>query len=226
VRLRVVTYNVRGFRDGLDRVVRVVSHFQPDVVVLNETGGRLALRRFGRALGMQVARDPWSPFRRRIKDAVLVRAPWRIASSLQRRFATASWLYPRGALVADVHRAGVRIHVIATHLSLHPAERRRHAEELVALVDRLRTPAIVGGDLNERPDARGVAVLGNRLRDAWLLAGGADGETFPAGAPTARIDYLFVTEELRVEGVLVPGGADAREASDHRPVLAVITLPE
>jgi endonuclease/exonuclease/phosphatase family metal-dependent hydrolase len=222
--MRVVTYNVRGFRDGLERVAKVVAHFEPDVVLLNETGGRLALRRFGRALGMQVARDPWSPFRRRVKDAVLVRTPWRIASSFQRRFPTASWLYPRGALVADVRAAGERINAIATHLSLHPGERRRHAEELTALVARLRTPTIVGGDLNELPDGRAVSILGDRFQDAWLLAGGADGETFPAEAPTSRIDYLFVTQEVRVEGVLVAAGPDAREASDHRPVVAVITV--
>lgn len=226
MRVRVLTYNVRGFRDGIDRLALIVSRLEPDVVLLNETGGRLALRRFGRTLGMQVARDAWSPFRRRVKDAVLVREPWRIASSFQRRFPTASWLYPRGALAADLRRAGVRMHAVATHFSLHPGERRRHAEELAALVDGLGTPAIVGGDLNERPDGRAATTLGERFGDAWLLGGAADGDTFPARAPTARIDYLFVTRGIRVEGALVPAGPDAREASDHRPVVAVVSLLE
>jgi len=226
VRVRVLTYNVRGFRDGLERLARIVSRLEPDVVLLNETGGRLALRRFGRALGMQVARDAWSPFRRRVKDAVLVRAPWRIASTFQHRFPTASWLYPRGALAADIRRAGVRVHAVSTHFSLHPGERRRHAEELTALVAGLKTPAIVGGDLNERPEGRAVSLLGERFGDAWLLGGAADGDTFPARAPTSRIDYLFVTRGIRVEGTLVPSGPDARDASDHRPVVAVLTLLE
>jgi endonuclease/exonuclease/phosphatase family metal-dependent hydrolase len=226
VRLRVVTYNVRGFRDGRERAARVVSHFEPDVVLLNETGGRLALRRFARAVGMQVARDPWSPLRRRVKDAVLVRPPWRITSSFQRRFDTASRMYPRGALVADVRRGGTRMHAIAVHLSLHPGERRRHAEALVELVRGLRTPAVVGGDLNELPDGRAVTLLGTRFRDAWLLAGDADGGTFPADEPASRIDYLFVTDGIRVERAVVPGGPDVRASSDHRPVVAVVTLPE
>jgi endonuclease/exonuclease/phosphatase family metal-dependent hydrolase len=226
VELRVVTYNVRGFRDGLDRLARVVSHFEPDIVLVNETGGRLALRRFGRALDMEVARDPWSPFRRRVKDAVLARAPWRIESSFQHRFETASRMYPRGALVAELRRGAARVHAVAVHLSLHPGERRRHAEELAELVRGLHTPAVVAGDLNERPDGRAVAILGTRFRDAWLLAGDTDGDTFPADAPTARIDYLFVTEGIRVDRVVVPAGPDAREASDHRPVVAAVTLAE
>ncbi|MGZ4114684.1 MAG: endonuclease/exonuclease/phosphatase family protein [Actinomycetota bacterium] len=224
MQLRVVTYNVRGFRDGLDRVANVVSHFEPDVVLLNETGGRLALRRFARAVGMELAPDPWSPFRRRVKDAVLARSPWHIASSRQRRFPTASRLYPRGALIAELRRAGARIHAISTHLSLHPGERRRHAEALAELVRGLHTPAIVGGDLNELPDGKAVSLLGARFGDAWLLGGDTDGLTFPAGEPTARIDYLFVTEGIRVEGAVVPGGPDARAASDHRPVVALLTL--
>lgn len=226
MQLRVVTYNVRGFRDGLDRVARVVSHFEPDVVLLNETGGRLALRRFAREVGMDVAGDPWSPFRRRVKDAVLVRSPWRITASFQRRFDTASRLYPRGALVADIRRGAARLHAVALHLSLHPGERRRHAEDVCELVRRLRTPVVVAGDLNERPDGKAVALLGTRFRDAWLLGGDADGDTFPADQPTARIDYVFVTEGIGVERAVVPAGPDAREASDHRPVVAVVTLPE
>jgi endonuclease/exonuclease/phosphatase family metal-dependent hydrolase len=226
VELRVVTYNVRGFRNGLDRVARVASSLEPDLMLLNETGGRLALRRFARALGMDVAADPFSPLRRRVKDAVLVRAPWRIDASLQRRFPTERWLYPRGALVADLSRGAARLHAVATHLSLTPVERRRHAELLSELVRDLRTPAVIAGDLNELPDGAAVSTLGARFRDAWLLAGDAEGATFPAAEPTARIDYVFVTEGIRVDGVLVPGGAEVREASDHRPVVAAITLPE
>ena len=98
MRLRVIVYNVRGFRDGSERLVRLVGHFEPDLLLLNETGGRWRLRRFAKALGMDLAADPWSPFRRRVKDAVLVRPPWRIVEHRQHRFEGGPWLYPRGAL--------------------------------------------------------------------------------------------------------------------------------
>ena len=70
-----------------------------------------------------------------------------------------------------------------------------------------------------------MGLLSERFRDAWLLGGDADGDTFPADEPTARIDYLFVSEGIVVERVLVPPGPDAREASDHRPLVAELTLP-
>jgi hypothetical protein len=60
MRVRVVVYNVRGFRDGFERLVRLVGHFEPDLVLLNETGSRWRLRRFANALGMELAADPSS----------------------------------------------------------------------------------------------------------------------------------------------------------------------
>jgi endonuclease/exonuclease/phosphatase family metal-dependent hydrolase len=225
MRIRVIVYNVRGFRDGSERLVRLVGHFAPDVFLLNETGGRWRLRRFAKALGMAVADDPWSPLRRRVKDAVLVKPPWEVVEHRQHRFEGGPWLYPRGALVASLERGEARLCAISTQLGLHPRERLAHARELVALVDDVDTPIVLGGDLNEKPDGRAVGLLSERFRDAWLLGGDADGETFPAEEPTARIDYLFVSEGIVVERVLVPPGPDAREASDHRPLVAELTPP-
>ncbi len=225
MRLRVVVYNVRGFRDGSERLARLVGHFRPDVLLLNETGGRWRLRRFADDLGMDVAADPWSPLHRRVKDAVLSRPPWRMVEHRQHRFDGGPWLYPRGALVAKLEQGEARLSVVSTHLGLHPRERLAHVQALSVLMDDLDTPIVAGGDLNEGPDGRAVAYLSGRLRDAWLLGGDADGETFPADEPTARIDYLFVSEAIVVERVLVPPGPDARSASDHRPLVAELTLP-
>ena len=225
MRVRVVVYNVRGFRDGSGRLVRLVGRFRPDVLLLNETGGRWRLRRFANALGMNLAADPWSPCRRRVKDAVLVRPPWTIVGHRQHRFESGPWLYPRGALVAELERGGPRLCAISVHLGLHPRERLAHARAVAALVDALDAPVVAGGDLNEKPDGRAVGFLSERFRDAWLLGGDSEGETFPADEPTARIDYLFVSDGIVVERVLVPSGPDAREASDHRPLVAELTLP-
>ena len=226
MRLRVVVYNVRGFRDGFDRLVRLVGHFDPDVVLLNETGSRWRLRRFARVLGMELARDPWSPFRRRVKDAVLVRSPWWIAGHHQQRFDGGPWLYPRGALVARLENGDSRLCAVSMHLGLHPRERLTHSRALVRLLRDVGTPVVIGGDLNERPAGRAVGYLSERFRDAWLFGGDVDGETFPADEPAARIDYLFVSEGIVVERVVVPPGPDARQASDHRPVVGELTLPD
>ncbi len=225
MRLRVVVYNVRGFRDGLDRLVRLVGHFEPDVLLLNETGGRWRLRRFARTLDMEVAADPWVWPRRRVKDAVLVRRPWWISAHRQERFEGTPAMYPRGALVAELENGDARLVAVATHLGLHPRERLHDGHEIGRLVPQAGS-AVIGGDLNEKPDGKAVALLSERFGDAWLLGGDADGDTFPADEPNARIDYLFVSKGVAVERVIVPPGEDARTASDHRPVIAELTLPD
>lgn len=225
MRFRVIVYNVRGFRDGLDRVVKVAAHFQPDLMLVNETGSRRRLRRFAERMNMRAATDPWSPFRRRVKNAVLVRPAWRIISRRLLRFGESRQRpYPRGALIAQVGRAGLRVWTISVHLGLHPAERLSAVQELSDIVRGLTGPVLIGGDLNETPDRRAVRFLGERFWDAWLLGGDVAGETFPSTEPTARIDYLFVSEGVRVEGMIVPPGSDARLASDHLPVVAQLSL--
>ncbi|MEX2204021.1 MAG: endonuclease/exonuclease/phosphatase family protein [Actinomycetota bacterium] len=226
MRVRVLVYNVRGFRDGADRVASVVDRFEPDLVLLNESGGRCRLRRFAKRVQMKVVGDPWSPFRRRVKDAVLVRAPWRVLDRRFRRFEGSARWYPRGANVVRVARSGYRLWVAAVHLGLRPAERRRHAEELADLLRGFDGPVIIGGDLNETPSGRAVSFLSERFWDAWLLGGDVTGETFPADQPTARIDYLFVSEGIRVERAIVPSIPEVGVASDHRPIVAELTLPD
>ena len=84
------------------------------------------------------------------------------------------------------------------HFGLDGAERGRQASrvtglvaEVVAGVDDL---VIVGGDLNATPDMPATARISGALRDAWDQAGDGQGWTFPASAPMARIDYVFVGE--------------------------------
>jgi len=54
-----------------------------------------------------------------------------------------------------------------------------------------------------------AALRFDRIDAPWLIDGPIDGESF----------------RTYVERVLVPPGPDAREASDHRPLVAELTLP-
>ena len=235
MRITVVTYNVRGFRDGVDRVAEVVERLAPDVLLLQESGSRRTLRRFAADLGLDVARDPWSPLRRRVKDAVLARPPWRIVDHRQHRFAGSARFYPRGALIAQVGRAGRRVWAISTHLGLTPTERNAHVHELTDLSTGLAGgPVVLGGDLNATPEERAVRWLADRYRDVWTTVGEAGGSgetgradagaTFPARDPPARIDFLFASAGLRVVSARV--AAHAGEASDHLPVAADLQVED
>src|SRR5439155_8151515 len=97
VRLRVLVYNVWGFRRGVDRAAAVVAGHAPDLAMLNECGTGRRLRRFADALDMDAAAPRLWPLARTVRNAVLVRPPWRVVGSRLHRFDPARRLHPRGA---------------------------------------------------------------------------------------------------------------------------------
>jgi endonuclease/exonuclease/phosphatase family metal-dependent hydrolase len=221
VRLRVVAYNVHGFRDDRATLLRVLEHLRPDVLLLNETGSRRRLSWLAGSLGMDLATDPPAVLRRRAKDAVLVRPPLALVVHRQHRFERSAFMYPRAALVARVgvadpstDRPSSLLCAVCVHLGLDPRERRDHAGQLLRLLERRDGPVVVGGDLNERPGRGAAELLGRRLHDA----GGAP--TFPAVRPTARIDHVFASADVTVERAFVPDLPRIERASDHLPVAA------
>src|SRR5918992_2152823 len=100
MRLRVLVYNVRGFRAGVAAVAGAVEPHAPDVALLNECRSRSRLRRFARAVAMNPASPRWFPLSRTPRNAVLVRAPWRVVEWRLRRVAEAEHLLPPGRAVA------------------------------------------------------------------------------------------------------------------------------
>jgi endonuclease/exonuclease/phosphatase family metal-dependent hydrolase len=220
--VKVVTYNVRGFRDGRERVAAVVRGLHPEVLLLQETGSRRALRRFAQDVDMRAARDPWSPFRRRVKNAVLLADPWRFTSAELVRFNGVPRWYPRGALIARVAAGDDVVMAVSTHFGLGGKERASQADRLVALVAE-EGAVIVGGDLNATPDMGAVRRISAALTDVWPGAGRGEGLTFPAVAPAARIDYVFVGGQLQVMHAQVVTD-DASNASDHLPVSVDLRL--
>lgn len=224
VRLRVATYNVRGFRSGADRVAAVVAGLSLDVLLVQESGPRRSLGRFAEAVGMEAATDPTSLLRRRVKNTVLARPPWRIVDARLERFGGSRLWYPRGALVASLTRGEQHLTAVSVHLGLDGGERGRHAGQLLQLAAGLRPPVVLAGDLNATPERRAPATIAAAYADVWPRVGVGGGETFPAERPVARIDYLFVTPET--ETLRASAGAPgAAGASDHLPVVVELLLP-
>jgi len=132
--------------------------------------------------------------------------------------------------------AGQRVVIGSVHMSLDRRERLAHTAELLDHVAVLQRDygaehVVLGGDLNEPPDGptwRALAAGG--LHDAWAQAPGSSrgGEnTFPAAMPERRIDAVLVSSGVQMAWAGVPDEVAAGEyaaASDHRPVLAELTL--
>lgn len=214
----VASWNLHGIRAGVDAVASTVRDLDADVVLVQETGSRLRFALLGRRLGMRAVADGWAPLRRRAKDGVLIRPPWRATSVRRHRFPDPQRWYPRGAIEVRLEGPGGGFRAISTHLGLHPNEREGHAAVLSAIVAARSRPVVLGGDLNAHPgrDAH-LALVAAGLRDV-----DPDGPpTYPAANPTARIDHVFVTEDVRA--------SDARTAtttaSDHLPVVVRLALP-
>jgi endonuclease/exonuclease/phosphatase family metal-dependent hydrolase len=240
--LTVMTYNIHQGRDAggvldLDRIAAVIRAQDADLVALQEVGrhwsadsafrdqaadlGRLLSMQF--VFGANLDRDPPAPGapRRQYGTAILSSRP-----VLDSRHILLPRASPeneqRGLLVADVELDGARFRLHNAHLGVSAQDRKLQVAAILAEVDRAAVPYALAGDFNAGPAAPELAPLFARLGDAWTLDGDGDGDTFPASAPTARIDYVLVPAELSVSAVRVP----EELASDHRPLVAELARGE
>ncbi|MCJ7832556.1 MAG: endonuclease/exonuclease/phosphatase family protein, partial [Actinobacteria bacterium] len=209
--MRVLVWNVHGFRAGVDRVAEAAAGLEPDLALITECSTARRLHRFADVLGMSVHHGSLPPLLRRARDAVLIREPLRLESFESHGFRDSARWHPRGVAIA---RLSGGLTVAVTHLGLSGEERRRHGAELIEVLGD-DVPVILGGDLNELPGRGATRMLSEHFEDAWTEEGG---ETFPARNPSSRIDYVF-TRGMSVSGVWVPGGASLAAASDHLPLV-------
>jgi endonuclease/exonuclease/phosphatase family metal-dependent hydrolase len=220
----VATYNVRSFRRGVKAVAAALDG-PPDVLLLQECGSRRTLSSFASLLDMEFV-SSHRPFYG-VRNAVLWRAPWRRVAHQVRDLSRQGRALRRGFVVAHLQASRFQeLVAVSAHLGLVPRERERHAREITDRVVGIEGGLVLGVDLNEGPEGPAYRWIAERLYDAF--AGGGDGAraTFPAAAPTARIDFLFLGEGARVVRGSVPDEEVARTASDHLPVTAEIELEE
>jgi endonuclease/exonuclease/phosphatase family metal-dependent hydrolase len=161
--------------------------------------------------GANLDRDPLEPGapRRQFGTAILSALPVLHSQNIALpRASTGS--EQRGLLVCDVELpGGARFRLLGTHLSVSAQDRALQVEAILTEASRTDGPHALLGDLNARPTAPELAPLFAGLRDAWTLAGDGEGFTFPVTDPSARIDYVLVSEGIAVRTVRVPGGGRA-----------------
>lgn len=177
-----------------------------------------------------------------VEAAQARRLPW-----WGRRRRGTRWPTRRG--YCSLELAGMTVHSV--HLAVDPWERARHVARVAEGVRRRGADrAVVLADLNEPPggpawrclQAEGLAdaaTTAARPSVVALAPGAATGAadagapgavpeselpTFSTDRPRRRIDAVLVGAGLRVERSWVVAGPDARRASDHFPVVAVLGL--
>lgn len=248
-RLRIMTYNVHGCR-GMDgktlpkRIARSIERFEPDIVALQEIDhGRPRSRHDDQSeiiaaeLGMHVSFCPTLVTgTEEYGHAILSRMPMTVVHTahlptIEPNHRTKRSREPRAAQWIRVDLGGKALHLINTHLGLNRRERAlqvRHllGSEWIGSVP-ARDPIILCGDLNLTPHSPLYRQITARLIDT-------DGNrsplrarrTFPAIHPISRLDYVFVSDDFRVDDFQVPRNHLTRVASDHLPVLVDLMLKD
>ena len=231
--LRVVSYNIRhgrGMDDSVNlaRSSNVLRALQADIVGLQEVDERV--RRSGNVdqaatlggmLGMEHAYGAFMEYQGgNYGLAILSRFPITRATPVR----LPDGNEPRVALIAELRLPDARtIAVVNVHFDWVSADGFRFAQAsaLAAVLDTLSVPYILLGDFNDEPGSRTLELFQRRATELKKLE--ADRMTFSSTDPTKEIDFVFAAPAASWSaGVARP--VTERVASDHRPVLAIVTL--
>lgn len=162
-----------------------------------------------------------------------------------------NWGYlDRGIQFVDVTVGKKRIFVANLHLEAYdPDTRQKQAREMIRWLSQVEDPLVIGGDFNslppeatekngfvDQPEAdftsdntiqivrQGLTPLTEAISSGQYLNKEQSTFTFPANAPTRRLDYLFAFRGAKVLSGRV--FHEAADASDHLPVIATIGIRE
>ena len=229
VPLRVVTFNI-AFGRKIDRALEVLREAEPlrrpDVLCLQEMDAP-GVERIARELQMSWVYYPSAVHPKTGRDfGCAILSPWRLVepAKVELPFA-ATWTGIRRSVVrATLERGSERVRVYSVHLPspLGLGEERRRKQVAVLLDDAERSedPVVIAGDFN----SGGIGKVLEREGYTWV--------TRDLG-PTVRFLFFGVHfDHVFTRGLVVSGEEphcgvvkDNRDASDHRPVWAILSQP-
>ncbi|MGB1110402.1 MAG: endonuclease/exonuclease/phosphatase family protein [Gammaproteobacteria bacterium] len=224
----VASYNIHDGigRDGRfdpGRVARILKGFHADLIALQE----VTLDHHGRLLiQLQAATGligvDGSLFERgvgRYGNVLLLRPDWLIESRVHD--ISQPGREPRGVIEAWIGNRQSPLRVLATHLGLMPAERRRQVAGLKRLISQRDEPTVLLGDLNHVSAWPGLRPL-----KAHGLTHQAV-RSFPTRPfPLLALDRIFVTKQVTLKRCWALRTPFTALASDHFPLLADIDWPD
>jgi len=220
--LRVLSYNVRGLRDDVDALTRVVTGAGAHLVVVQEAPKvfrwRSRCAELARRCGLVVVAGGGDAAGNLLLTSIAIR----VHATKSVRLPLTPGHQFRGAALAHLSLGGAGFTAVGTHLSRVPSERAWQVPRLLDEVPAGDAPLILAGDLNTEPGGAVWGALGARLEDA---AGDDATPTFSCANPRRRIDGIFVDRTVKVAAYQVLDSPDVRRASDHFPVYAELELP-
>ncbi|GGJ60270.1 endonuclease/exonuclease/phosphatase family protein [Virgibacillus salexigens] len=246
IAMNVATYNIAAGRgtDGaydLMRIAEAIRETEADIIGLQEVdinwGNRSnydhMMERLAEELDMyyyfapiyDLAPETGREERRQFGVGLLSKYP--IIDAANREITRLSTQDPNpapslspGFLEATVNVNGAHVSVYVTHLDYRsdPFVREMQVSDMRDIMLE-NTYSILVGDMNARPTAPELSPLFQRFTDAWGI-NEAPGFTYPATNPDRRIDYIFTSQRMEVEG----SHTYQTNAADHLPVVAEVKV--
>ncbi|WP_035601046.1 endonuclease/exonuclease/phosphatase family protein [Haloferula sp. BvORR071] len=228
--LRVLSWNLHhgvGEDDKLDleRIAKVISEQKPDLVALQEIDNKCRRSKsideaaeLARLTGLHVAFGKAMDFDGgAYGQAILSRFP--IGDTQVHQLPGDG--EPRIAFEAEVKIDGKPLRMVTVHLDhQQDARRLKQAETLAKALENHHEPMILAGDFNDGPESAPLKAFAAQ----WQAVPKKEPKlTCPAGKPSSEIDHIFLGGLERKEDATV---LQENVASDHRPVVAVIKLPD
>ena len=214
---------MRSLRDSARDVADVMRSCGPDVVCVQEAPRFLFWRRKLARLAEDAGLEVVTGGRSAAACALLARPGLPILQRRDLKLSPTNGLHQRGLAMAVFDVGGRPVAVTSMHLGLRADERQRHLPEVLRAVQALGAPAVLAGDVNEKPDGPVWQGLARELQDAAEVVTNPQ-PTYSATKPVKRIDAVFVDRALTVTACRVLDGPEVERASDHRPLLAELAL--
>lgn len=125
--------------------------------------------------------------------------------------------YETRCLLKTVIDVGEGLNVLVSHFGLNPDEHENAVATVAANIPKER--CVLLGDFNMEPDNPLLYPIMQSLHDT-AKAFSTPKFSFPSDNPRVKIDYIFVSEDLKVQSADIPEIV----SSDHRPHVATIEL--
>ncbi len=125
--------------------------------------------------------------------------------------------YETRCLLKATVDVGGGIHVLVSHFGLNPDEQENAVKTAVSNLPKER--CVLMGDFNMEPDNPILVPIMQRLYDT-ARDFSSPKLSYPSDAPTVKIDYIFVSNDLTVSSADIPEII----SSDHRPHVATIEM--
>ena len=123
--------------------------------------------------------------------------------------------YETRVLLKATIDVGGGLNVLVSHFGLNPDEHENAVQTVISNLPENR--CVLMGDFNMEPDNPILNPIMHRLYDTAQNFSSPK-LSFPSDTPTVKIDYIFVSKDLKVQYADIPEIV----SSDHRPHIAAI----